>query len=117
MNLLKLPKFLVFLLIPAMASVAQAQTFKCSVGGKSVYSDTPCARDAKRADAPEDSVPRSEQIARLRQSAVERSERNAIEQRNNAEYWANQSAYERLAAQDAARAAAEERARAARRKK
>lgn len=40
----------------ALVGPATAATYKCIQGGKSFYSDTPCAHDAKIADASSDQV-------------------------------------------------------------
>ena len=73
-------KSLLFMALVAFASGAQAQ-YKCTVNGKPIYSDEPCARDAQHVGKPYDRVTKDQQIQRLQQSIKERKERNRIERR------------------------------------
>lgn len=90
----------------AVTPIANAQTYKCVVGGKSVYSDSPCSQTAARVDADTDRVTEQQRQERASLSSKERQQRNAIERRDEAEYQARNRA---LAAQEAAesRAAAQ----------
>jgi len=91
---------LILLCLPIFAN---AQTYKCVVGGKSVYSDAPCSQSAARVDADTDRVTEQQRQDQARLSAKERQQRNAIERRDEAEYQARNRA---LAAQEAAEARA-----------
>lgn len=62
---------LIYTMLLVAATSAQADTYKCMVNGRPVYSDVPCAANARRADALEDNVPTSREIDRLRQSLKE----------------------------------------------
>lgn len=92
----------------ALSANAGADVYKCTVGGKSVFSDVPCARDAKRADGGQDTVTVQQQIDRLELSIKERRERNRIESRQDAEYRARQQALANQIAMDETRAKYEE---------
>lgn len=48
-------------LILASLAVAQAETYKCTVNGKTVISDAPCSHNASRVDQQHDKVERSQQ--------------------------------------------------------
>lgn len=52
-----------------------SQTYKCTVGGKTIYADAPCAANAKSVGALEDRVSRQQQLER---QAVIRSERGQL---------------------------------------
>lgn len=58
---------------------ADAQTYRCKVGAKTVYADTPCAANAQRADAMQDNLTEQQVIDRLKLSIKERRERNQVE--------------------------------------
>lgn len=46
------------ILLLVVSSSANAGTYRCVQGGKTIYSDVPCAHDASRVDAGADSVDR-----------------------------------------------------------
>lgn len=75
----------------SFAPLAAAQ-YKCVVGGKPVYSDAPCAANAKPVGALEDRVSQRQLQDRAALSAKERSERRSIEARQDAEFRAGQYA-------------------------
>lgn len=97
----------VVLILSLAAATAQAQTYKCVVGGKTVYADVPCAPDARNVGAMQDSLSEDQRIQRLQQSIKERRQRNSIEGQQNAEYEHR----DRMLAQQAANEAAQARAR------
>lgn len=84
-------KILIGVLLIAFSPLAAAQ-YKCVVGGKSVYSDAPCAANAKPVGALEDRVSQRQVQDRAALSAKERSERRSIEARQDAEFRAGQYA-------------------------
>lgn len=67
-----------FLFVLPIAASAQ---YKCTVNGKAVYSDEPCARDAQHVGKPHDRLTTDQQVQRLQQSIKERQQRNRIERR------------------------------------
>ena len=55
---------LLFIFLFAVAGAAHAEVYRCKVGNQSVFSDSPCAGDAKPAQLPEiNVVPREEIVA------------------------------------------------------
>lgn len=95
------------------STAAHAQ-YKCTVGGKSIYSDQPCARDAQHVGQPHDRVTKDQQIQRLEQSIKERKERNRIERREAIEDAAREEAdqaHRQQAARNAQIAAADKKRR------
>lgn len=90
------------------ATAAQAQ-YKCTVNGKAVYSDAPCAADARYVGRMEDSVSSERRIQRLEQSIKERRERNEIEHDEHAAMRAGQRAMAEEARAEAAARAAQQR--------
>ena len=82
-----------------LCGTAHAQ-YKCTVGGKSIYSDQPCARDAQNVGVAHDRVPpqraaeararaakEGDEVARIKEAelrAEERRQRMAAERRNAA---------------------------------
>lgn len=77
-------KHVLIVALMSFSALAHAQ-YKCTVNGKSVYSDEPCARDARDVSAAQDRVTREQQIQRLELSIKERQERDRIERREAVE--------------------------------
>ncbi len=100
--------FALFLASTATAALAQ---YKCVVGGKTIYADAPCARDAKPVGELQDSVSKDQQIQRLKQSLKEEQQRGAIERQQGAEVQARERATERFVANEQAQARAADAAR------
>lgn len=100
--------FAVFLASTATGALAQ---YKCTINGKTVYADAPCARDAKPVGELQDRVSADQQIQRLKQSLAESQQRNAIESGQNAGVQARERATERFVANEQAQARANEAAR------
>lgn len=61
-----------WLLLAALAASPALAQYKCTINGKVVYADAPCARDAKPVGALQDSVSKDQEIQRLRQSLSEK---------------------------------------------
>lgn len=75
-----------FLLLGVLAASLPAHAqYKCVVKGQTVYSDHPCAVDAKHVGSAQDRVTDEQLRQRLQQSIKERRERNAIERREAVE--------------------------------
>ncbi|MFZ2269065.1 MAG: hypothetical protein WAV95_15930 [Azonexus sp.] len=69
-------KRLLILLLTSLVVTAPAHAqYKCTISGKTVYSDVPCAANAKPVGALEDQVSRQQQLER---QAVIRSERGQL---------------------------------------
>ena len=107
-----------FLLTLALAlalfpMAAQAQ-YKCTINGKTVYADAPCARDARPVGELQDSVSKDQEIQRLKQSLKEQRQRNAIDGRQAADQAALQRATDAQIANEAAQARVAESARSGR---
>ncbi len=92
------------------STAAQAQ-YKCTINGKTVYADAPCARDAKPVGELQDSVSKDQEIQRLKQSLKEQRQRNAIDGRQEADHQALQRATDAQIANEAAQARVAESAR------
>lgn len=92
----------------AICSMAAQAQYKCTINGKTVYADAPCARDAKPVGALEDSVSQQQQIDRLKQSIKERQARNSIESGQQADYRATELKTANQNATEAAMARANE---------
>lgn len=101
------------ILLALVAFSAQAQ-YKCTINGKTVYADAPCAHNARPVGALEDSVSQQQQIERLRQSLKEEKQRGAIERQQGAEVQARERSVERFTANEQA---ATERAAAAKQRR
>lgn len=89
---------------------AQAQ-YKCTINGKTVYADAPCARDARPVGELQDNVSKDQEIQRLKQSLKEQRQRNAIDGRQEADQAALQRSTDAQIANEAAQARAAESAR------
>jgi len=92
------------------SSTAHAQ-YKCTINGKTTYSDVPCAPNAKNVGELQDNLTSDQQIQRLQQSLKEQKQINSIDAKNDS-YRRN---YERQAnditSREAAQASAQESAR------
>lgn len=97
---------LVVLVLFAPPALAQ---YKCTSKGQTVYSDAPCAPDAKHVGALEDRVTDQQRVDRMRQTNRARSERNAIEAREASEEAERAAIQQERADRAAARAEAERR--------
>jgi len=96
---------ILILIIPA---VANAQ-YKCTVNGKTQYSDAPCAANARYVGALEDSVSERARIDAELLRRGEKIQRNSIERRDNEAFREQQRAIDRqIAAEHAQQAAAEQ---------
>lgn len=100
-------KYLLFIFL-AVVFPAHAQ-YKCTSKGQAVYSDAPCAPDAKHVGALEDRVTDQQRVDRMRQTNRARSERNAIEAREASEEAERAAIQQERADRAAARAEAERR--------
>lgn len=96
-----------FLVCAAGASLPAHAQYKCVVKGQTVYSDHPCAVDAKHVGSAQDRVTDEQLRQRLQQSIKERRARNAIEEREAAEDAERERVQEDRRAQAAERAEAE----------
>lgn len=90
------------------AGSVEAQVYKCVVNGKSVYSDVPCAANARYVGEMHDHVSEDQQVQRLEQSIKERRQRNTIEGRESVEAASRQRAAAAQMAADASQARAAE---------
>ena len=97
-------------LLALVAFSAQAQ-YKCTINGKTVYADAPCAHNAKPVGELQDSLSQQQQIDRLKLSIKERRERNAIDGQKDANYQALERATASQNAAETAQARANESAR------
>lgn len=102
-------KQLTLIVLSVLAFGAQAQVYKCTEGGKTVYSDQPCGRDARHVGAPQDQVTTDQQLQRMEQNLKERRERNSIEYREAVDDAAKARAGQARRSQEAADAAAQKR--------
>ena len=91
--------FLVALLLSVEVS---AQAYKCVVNGKSVYSDVPCAIDARNVGAMQDRVTVDQQIDRARANSKEKHQLNNIEQEKAIDAARHQRLVELVSEQDRA---------------
>lgn len=101
-------KALITCIMLAVSLPALAQ-YKCTEGGKTVYSDQPCGRDARHVGAPQDRVTADQQLQRMEQNLKERRERNSIEYREAVDDAAKARAGQARRNQEAADAAAQKR--------
>lgn len=86
-------KTLIAVLLIALSWPASAQ-YKCTINGKSVYSDEPCAHNAQYVARPHDRVTTDQQVQRLQQSIKERRQRNQIERREAVEFAERDAKYQ-----------------------
>ena len=93
-----------WLLLAALAASPALAQYKCTINGKVVYADAPCARDAKPVGALQDSVSKDQEIQRLRQSLSEKRQRDALEGRQSSEIQTRERNNERFAANEQAMA-------------
>lgn len=99
-----------FLILGALAvSLPAYAQYKCTIKGQTVYSDQPCAVDAKHVGSPLDKVPEDQLRQRLQQSIKERQWRNDIEAREAVEDAEREREKQVKQAQAAARADADRR--------
>jgi len=98
----------ILLMLAMTAPFAQAGTYKCVTNGQTIYADQPCAVNARNVDALQDRLTQEQRVQRLEQSIKERTQRNSIERRENAEFNARQRAMEIQVANEAAQEAARE---------
>lgn len=96
------------LLLASTAPVALAQTYKCSVGGKAVYSDAPCSGPGPgvRVDSGADSVSQRREIDALRRSLSEKQQLQRIEREKAADDARFNAQAAAVAAEDRRQAAA-----------
>ena len=75
------------LFLASTATGALAQTYRCNVGGKAVYSDTPCTGGAAgaRVDSGADSVSQRQEIDALRQALSQKQQLQRIEREKAAD--------------------------------
>lgn len=99
--------FRLLLLGVLAASMPAHAQYKCTIKGQTVYSDHPCAVDAKHVGSAQDRVTDEQLRQRLQQSIKERRARNAIEEREAAEDAERERVQEDRRAQAAERAEAE----------
>jgi hypothetical protein len=92
--------------IMAAAPLASSAQYKCTINGKTVYADAPCARDAKPVGELQDSVSKDQQIQRLKQSLKEEQHLGAIERQHGAEVQARERTADRFVANEQAQARA-----------
>jgi hypothetical protein len=92
----------------AICSMASQAQYKCTINGKTVYADAPCARDAKPVRELQDSVSKDQQIQRLQQSLKEEKQRGTLERQQGAEIQARERTTERFVANEQAQARAAE---------
>lgn len=93
-----------WLLLAALAAFPALAQYKCTINGKTVYADAPCARDAKPVGALQDSVSKDQEIQRLRQSLSEKRQRDALEGRQDAAIEARDRNTDRFVANEQAMA-------------
>lgn len=93
----------IFILLFFVASTAQAQ-YKCSINGKTVYADAPCAPDAKAVGALEDHVSRDAQRDRERVLRREQRQLGGIQAEQEADRRQHARQVEAVVAADQANA-------------
>lgn len=80
--------FIFALVLASTATGALAQTYKCNVGGKAVYSDAPCTGAGSgagaRVDSGADAVSQRREIDALRQALGQKQQLQRIERENAA---------------------------------
>lgn len=81
------PHHLALLALLSLGLSAQAETYKCSQGGKTVISDTPCMAGASRVDQSADQIGRSQKrqaelVHQKNQSQLSELEYQAARDRN-----------------------------------
>ncbi len=94
------------LAVTLWSPLAPAQ-YKCTINGKTVYADAPCARDAKPVGELQDSVSKDQEIQRLKQSLKEQRQRNAIESRQESDSQLQRATDAQIASEAAQARAAE----------
>lgn len=104
-------RLIVFATILGLSSGQALAQYKCTINGKTVYADVPCAHNAKPVGALEDRVSRDAEVERLRQSLSERRQRDRIEGREDAMLQSQQRAMQQAIAAEADQARADQAAR------
>lgn len=96
------------LFLASTATGALAQTYRCNVGGKAVYSDTPCTGGAAgaRVDSGADSVSQRQEIDALRQALSQKQQLQRIEREKAADNARVDAQAASAAAEDRRQAAA-----------
>jgi hypothetical protein len=88
-----------------VSGLAQAQTYRCTSGGKSFYSDAPCSGPGARVDSGADSASHRAENEALRRALSEKQQLQRIERQKAADD-ARYDAYAASVAADDRRAAA-----------
>lgn len=83
-----------------LVSLSAHAQYRCQSNGKSVYSDLPCAADAKNVTALEDKVDRQARYERLRQNGKDRAAVASIEMQKQQDQYQQARLLAQLQAQD-----------------
>lgn len=97
-------RFLILLCLMFVFSAPAHAQYKCTLNGKTVYADMPCAANAKPVGALEDHVSKDAEIERLRQSLSERRQRDRLEGREDAQFQAQQRVTQQVISAEASQA-------------